>query len=569
MYNFFNRHYIFKRSDGEIIDIYCDNRQNLCSSRLSGKNSLTDTRLIARNVHPYIYAGMDERDVFHVVYQDNDGNINYMYMDGQWSRAIPVLSSKTPAAYNKQLFIAPFKGLVYLFYVLHHDNSFLLAYQTVARGRAGTPKIVDYVSGSSIPCSIVYDDNENIYAFYQSYDGKYLQLGYKKMDTARKHWSDFISVTKFMGNCEYPHAMIDSGGTIHLCYQRRSQKQYELVYQQKGMDKNLWSSETVLHSSSYPFENCSVVQTNERLTVYWVRDDVIYYTAGRLSGDGWSRPARYAGQTGRLLQCICWKEQNASLVPSPGIFPGTLTNGVRLAFIDIPVSKTGPRLSLPEPAAREGSAHAGEIGEKLMDSIKQLQENINEISTGWAGAKKELARLANTYFELSREVDKLSLRLNLIESKLKELSNPYKSAVIVAGDNGDSPSSTGSRTTMGDSPSAISGRAGMGDGSTTIGDRIGIGDSPSTASDRIGIGDSPSTASMGDSSTTTGGRAATGRSAHDGSAARVYASALEGKEPTATDTTRPSEEPGSSLDPETRKIWEEWQEPKEWSGSGY
>ncbi|NLK86303.1 MAG: hypothetical protein GX279_02280 [Clostridiaceae bacterium] len=509
MYNYFNRHYIFRRSDGEMRDIFCDGRQNLCSSRLNGKNGLPDSIVIARNVHPYFYAELDEHNVYHVVFQDNEGNINYIYMDGQWSKAMPVLGSKTPAVYNKQLYIAPLKNSIYIFYVLQHDNSFLLAYQTASKNKASTPKIVDYVSGSNIPCSLIYDQNENIYAFYQSYDGKYLQLGYKKMDTARKHWSDFISVTKFMGNCEYPHAIIDANGTIHLCYQRRTQKQYELVYQQKGRDKNLWSAETVLHSSVYPFENYSVVQTKDKTTVYWIRDDVIYYVAAMLNSDVWSRPARYVSQPGRQLQCICWKEQNspvvqdrqgssssaASQTPSPGIFPGTLSNGVRLAFLDTPVSKAGPQLSLAEPSGRETGTYSEDMRDRAMSLLKELQEDINEISTGWSGTKKELARMTNAYMDMSRELGKLSLRLNLVENKLKEISNPYKSAVVIAEDKA----------------------------------------SESTAMPE------------------------------QGSAPDVNKSGLETRSSLSEGLPKPSENPGLSLDPEARKIWEEWQEPKEWS----
>jgi hypothetical protein len=526
MYNFFNRHYIFRRSDGQMTDIYCDGRQNLCSRRLGGKSSLPDPTVLAMNVHPYIYAEMDERDVYHVAFQDDEGNINYMYMDGRWSGIIPVLKSRAPAAYNKQLYIAPFKNSIYLFYVLHHDNSFLLAYQTVVKGKAGTPKIVDYVSGSNIPCSIIYDQDENIYAFYQSYDGKYLQLGYKKMDTARKHWSDFISVTKFMGNCEYPHAIIDAEGTIHLCYQRRTQKQYELVYQQKGKDKNLWSGETVLHSSSYPFENASVVQAGDKITVYWIRDDVIFYTAGRPGGDGWSRPARYASQPGRQLQCICWKEQtagrdpgrydqasSASPAPSPGIYPGTLSNGVRLAFIDISASKAVLRPTQFEPFAMEGGPYAGEMKDKVMESIKLLQENVNEINAGWTVTKKELARITNAYGELIKEVDKISLRLSLLENKIKEISNPYRSAVVIADDKS---SGTGDSSPEG-----------------TAGSRPGDA-SPSAGPVKV-------------------------------SPPEGYIPGPENLRSMTGDIGRPPEKPGSSLDPEARKIWEEWQEPKEWS----
>jgi hypothetical protein len=59
-----------------------------------------------------------------------------------------------------------------------------------------------------------------------------------------------------------------------------------------------------------------------------------------------------------------------------GIFPGTLSNGVRLIFLDSPVSKTAPQLSQLEAFAREGGPYAGEMKGMVMDSIKQLQEKM-------------------------------------------------------------------------------------------------------------------------------------------------------------------------------------------------
>lgn len=498
MFNFHNRHYIFRQSDGQIRDFYCDMGQNLCCSTL-GRNGLwSGATVISRNVHQYFCAELDRDDYYHILFQDNNGNIIYARTDGQYVKTFPVLNSKTPAVYNKQLYIAPLGDEIWLFYVLQHDNSFLLAYQLLKDNRPGAPKIVDYVSGSSIPCSVLYDFDRNIYAFYQSYDGKYLQLGYKKFYTARKHWSDFTAVTKYQGNCEYPHAVMDSSGTIHLCYQRRAPKLFELVYQQKAPDRNLWSAETVLHSSVHPFENASVLRVDDRIIVYWIRDDIIYWCADSLSGDNWTRPARYGSQPGRRLQCICFKDQrgmkrerdgspeqgdgsqihregdgsafsvssgksgrdgspvrDGPAVPvssgnrsrdsfaggggssgqgdgsqislSPGIYPGVVSDGFRLAFVDTSGIISGQRLPRsPQSAAPGGDASVSELKSLLLSTFREIQDKISEMDAEWAEVKREIPKLANAYAELAKETEKLSIRLGMLENRLAQANDPYR-----------------------------------------------------------------------------------------------------------------------------------------------
>ena len=383
---------------------------------LTRRGSWSNAVVLHKNTYRYFYADMDQDDVFHFIFQDNKGNIFYSRLDGQSIKTIPVLNSKSSSEYNKHLFIAPFNNSIYFFYVLQHENSFMLAYQALENNKISNPKVVDYVSGSSIPCTILYDNDQNIYVFYQSYDGKYLQLGYKKFITSQKHWSDFTPATKYSGNCEYPHAIMDETGLIHLCYQRRGPKLFEMVYQQKAPDKNLWSPEIVVHSSVHSFENASILQVRDKIVIYWVREDVIYYNAGSLNGSDWSKASRYAAQFGRQLECLCYKSNSprdrvnkgdfSSL--SPGIYPGTLANGLKLLFLPGDDSLLGSGSGTP------GSVSGNEIN-RLADTLPKLQGSVDEIREGWSETRKEMARLINAYVELKKDIDKSLIRLDMLE----------------------------------------------------------------------------------------------------------------------------------------------------------
>lgn len=423
MFNYHNRQIVFKQSNGDLWNFFCDSRQNLCYNTLTRRGIWSNAVVLHKNAYQYFYADMDPEDIFHLIFQDNDGNIHYSRLDSQSIKTVPVLNSKMPCVYNKQLFLAPFKNSIYFFYVLQHENSFILACQVLNNGKISNPKVIDYVSGSSLPCAVLYDKAQNIYAFYQSYDGKYLQLGYKKFTIAQKHWSDFTPVTKYSGNCEYPHAIFDDSGIIHLCYQRRAPKLCEMVYQQKAPDKNLWTPEVIVHSSVHSFENASIVQANDNIVVYWVREDTIYYNSGSQSGNNWSKASRLNFPTGRQLQCLSYKSNSprggdglgdSSQLP-PAIYPGSLSNGFKLAF------GIGDGSQLFAGYREESGASGSDIKRLVLDTFKQIQSNIDEVREGWSATKDEMTKLSNSYGELTKELGKYAIRLSMLESQLGQM----------------------------------------------------------------------------------------------------------------------------------------------------
>jgi len=569
MFNLQNRQFVFRQPNGEVRSIFCDQRQNLCFNTLTRRGVWNNAAVLHKNVYQSFYADIDQDEVYHILFQDNNGNIIYSRLDGQNLKSVPVLNSKVPTAYDKQLCIVPFKNQIYLFYVLQHDNSFMLAYQLLANNRMGTPKIVDYVSGSSVPCSIIYDSDESIYAFYQSYDGKYLQLGFKKFNTAQKHWSDFMPITKYQGNCEYPHALIDSNGIIHLCYQRRTPKLFEMVYQRKDPDKNLWSPEIVVHSSVHSFEKASILQTENRLVIYWVREDVIYYSDGSFTGEGWSKPSRYSNQYGRSLQCISYKYlkpipdrvqfnkstlygapenqnvllggQNGSSSATPGetgkyvlsmspeIYPGTVANSLKLAFVSIDqfgdLFGDSPSYPVAEYASenRETGGPAqpgGDIRKIILDTFKQLQNSVDEVRVGWSENKKEMTRLTNAYLELVKEMGKYTIRMNMLENQLKQLRKPAvkeEAASYWQSAPDSEPKATPARHKPAKPEADIAAVEGE------------------------------------NHKVTEGKEKKDGRNGFENPGA-----ILRNEE-------KPAIKPGSSLDPEQLKEWEEWQEPEEWN----
>jgi hypothetical protein len=409
MYNTDSRQYIYKQSTGVLWNFFHDEKQGLCYSTLNKRNNWTNPVSLFKNAHRYFFADMDQEDRFHIVFQDIQGNVHYSLMDGDSIKTVPVLNSKTPAAYNKHLYLIPGKSNILIFYILQHDNSLILAYQIISEGKISNPKVIDYITDSNYPCSFICDKASNIYAFYQSSDGKYLQLGYKKYNSSQKFWSEFTPITKYAGNCEYPRTIIDNNGIIHLCYQRKVLKQNEMVYQQKMPDKNLWTNEVIVHSSIHSFENASILWSNDSIIIYWVRDDIIYYNSGSQSGNSWGKPAKYYTPSGRQIACMSYKSNNVydmeKLVAKD--IPGSFSGGLKLIFHQ-PASDNGENLS------------AEELRNLIVDSLKLLKTGVEELREADSDSKEEINKLANGFQELEKELVKCTVKLNMIETQINQ-----------------------------------------------------------------------------------------------------------------------------------------------------
>ncbi len=425
MYNSNTKQFIFRQTNGDIWNFYHDYRYGLCYNTLTKRNTWTNPVSLHKNAFQSFFAEMDPEDRFHILFQDNLGNINYSFMDKDSIKTVPVLNSKAPSAYNKHLCLIPMKNSIYFFYVLRQENSPIFAYQVLSEEKISNPKVIDYVSESLCPCTVHTDKSQNIYAFYQSSDSKHLQLGYKKYNMQRKLWNEFTPVTKHDGDCEFPRLITDSSGIMHLCYQRKTGKQFELVYQQKMPDKNIWSNEVAIHVSSHSFDDASIFWVNDNVIIFWVRDDIIYYCLGTQSGNVWEKPLRYNFPTTNKLLCMSYRSNNAYEIDKTAIkeIPGSFTGGLKMAFYQQP-AENGENLS------------ADELRTLILDSLKLLKGGLEDLKDADSSLRDDLIQYGNRQNELERDAVKHAVKLDALESdthrmrslnsKLEELSAELK-----------------------------------------------------------------------------------------------------------------------------------------------
>ncbi|HHV99766.1 MAG TPA: hypothetical protein GXX36_09380 [Clostridiaceae bacterium] len=411
MYSSGKKQFIFRLSSGKTLNLYHDSRLGLCLSLLTKRNFWTEPVSVQKNADRYFFADIDPEDKIHIVFQDNQGNIFYSCIENESVSTMPILSSKSNSSYDKHFFLIPMRNCVHVFYVLQHSGSYLLSHQMLENDKVLTPRVIDYVTESEYPYSVMLDKSNNLFVFYQSSDGRHLQLGCKKYNPAQGFWSDFAAITRFDGNSEYPRTIMDKDGIIHICYQRCAQKQYELIYQQKIPDRNIWTSECVIHTSASPFRDFSVLCLEGNIIVYWVRDNIIYYSFSKDSGNNWSKPARYNFPAGRQLMCIHYKSNVPydSAKISVREIPGAFINGIKFAFIE----------QSPETAR----VSANDLKDMIVDSLNHLKGSVEELEEADRGLARDISKIEMELNKLEKEFVKYTVKLDLLQNQLNELKH--------------------------------------------------------------------------------------------------------------------------------------------------
>ncbi len=409
VYSSNNKQYVFKQTSGKVWNFYQDDKLGLCHSTLTKRNTWSEPVSIQKSFYQKFYVDMDYEDRFHILFQDKQGNIFYTLIDENNMNTMPILNSKSPSLYDKYLYLIPNRKAVHIFFIIEYNNSTILAHQILTDKTVNTPKVIDYIVKTEHPFSAVCDKSDNIYMFYQVSDGKYIQLGFKKYSVSQKSWGEFTPITRFDGDCEFPRTIIDNKDIIHISYQRHTGKQYELVYQQKIPDRNLWTSEVVIHGSQYAFKDSSVVFMNNNIIVYWVRDDIIYYSFSSDNDVSWSRPTRYNFVTGRQLVNIGYKS-NDPVESEKNVLkdiPGNFVNGFKLAFFHDP--------------SNTNNISPDELKSILLEGFKSLKGNVEELQESNISLKESILSTNLAQQNLNKELTKYSVKLSLLENEFNQL----------------------------------------------------------------------------------------------------------------------------------------------------
>lgn len=425
MYNFKNKNYVFKKSSNRMMALTYEIRNGLCYSSLTKKNSWTMPVSLEKHAQESFSACMDSKDIIHAIYQNSHGNIFYIRLDETSIVSLPMLGSKYPSPYNKYFNIMAVKNNIHCFYVLLHNNKHLLTHQTISNKEVNNPQALGYINNNNLPYAAFASNSGDVYVFFQTAATSNLQqrassfqIGYKKYSSLNQTWEEFVPISASDLNSktelkfDYPCVIIDNTNLMHFSYQKLVADRYELAYRQKPIEENVWSTETIIHTSLNPFENSSIICIDDRVIIFWVRNDTIYYSYSADKGNSWSKPNKYNFPVGKQLSCISYITNDfyeVNRVISKEI-PGSFINGLKLAFYD----------DLLSPENTNGNKdNARSI---ISDNLKAFNNTLNDLIESNNTLKTDIKRLKLFNTNLLREIDKISIKINYLENQIRQLN---------------------------------------------------------------------------------------------------------------------------------------------------
>lgn len=398
------KQFIFKDSAGRVVNLYFSERYGICCSTLTKRNTWTEPECIIKNVYHEFYACMGEDDNYHILCQDLKGNILYLYcLKGVWHK-VPILGSKASSPGRKYPCIVLHERKSNLFYVLPYDGKMLLTHQSLDNGKIDAmPKIVDYVTQESPPYFVTLDEAGSMLVFYSSSDGKCAQIVYKIHSSETKSWGKVCPITEQQANCEGVQGITDGEDVLHLAFKRRTDRQVDILYMQKPPGEGFKKEAVLVCSAGSFINNLSILSVKGTLIIYWLKNGLIYQSQSIDNGATWSKPSEYTLPHGsRPIHAMVYKtnfEPELNKIYSNEV-PGAFVSGYRLSFIHEALSHDPELLSPYELKAL-------------------VTETLSTLSKKLAGMEK----LYPVVGFLRKEVTKNSIRLRMLEERVKSLQN--------------------------------------------------------------------------------------------------------------------------------------------------
>ena len=291
MYNQDKQQFIFKLSNSDTWNFFVDEKNNLCYSCLTPKKEWSKPTIIKKQVYHSFYSDIDKKDNFHILFQDLNGNIFYTFISSKISKTIQLLKAKISSCYNKYLHLIPLSDSIHFFYVLHYKNSSILSHQILKNATLSSPQILASSTRTLYPYSVFSTSLENIYLYYNFFDGEFFQLGYKIYSPFESLWTKFSKITASNSNIYLGDAFIDSNNISHILYQEKTNNNtYKLHY--LSIPDNGFKKE-VLHEQQNIFCNLNLIYNKDLLIAFWVTDNNIFFTKSQHSTNEWSKISEY------------------------------------------------------------------------------------------------------------------------------------------------------------------------------------------------------------------------------------------------------------------------------------
>lgn len=352
MFNIDRRVYIIRKASGGVYKICCNSgilaicslsreqtwfEPSLAAIKCTG-SFWTEETVLWRDAHPYFSAHIDERDNIHILCRNDSDNLVYIHIKDNMEREITVIScDSTDGIANRYPEVIGAGGKIVLCYMAgkYYDRQLVMHMQK-DDGTLTEPQKIDGIAGGGRPFFAVADASLSPYLFYSRKDNENITAGYRKYIEKSDSWSDFNTACCLNEQNELKSVVIDYRNNLYLVRQNGKNGVYDTVCSVKSVNSDSWTDCRIFQGSGFPLDNSSVLAVENRILIYWVKDNLISYCLSIDGGYSWEKPRSYDFKGISPLYCISYKSNNRNEYADAGInlLPGKIADGFRLAFIN-------------------------------------------------------------------------------------------------------------------------------------------------------------------------------------------------------------------------------------------
>ena len=414
MYNHNNRQFLLRQSNNNVWNIFYNPNGELQYSRLRGQTTFwSEPVTIVKSASPFFYALFGPQNEVIVLYQTVVGDIFLINLEQPNSDPFPILKGKNSSDYNKHISALYINGRLYIYFVIKHNDKALLACQTFNVDTVSSPSTIDFIEYNDLPYYVTKDEDNNIFVFYPSFDGIYLQIGYKRFNPSSNMYSDFVTVTRGEGNSIYPRVIVDNNNIFHMCFQKTFDRQNQLLYTQKIPGRNIWSEEIRIHASTQSFLDSSLAFISNVLYIFRVLNDQIYYVFSVDNGKVFSKYCRYNFTCPKQLVCVIYSSTGPfreKVIVSDEL-PCCFINSFKLAFVKI-----------QDPPVTATNVSNLDFKNLILDTHKSFKSALEKNEENNDKNTDNINKLSGALVSTQRDLDKATLRIQALESELRSVN---------------------------------------------------------------------------------------------------------------------------------------------------
>ena len=276
--------------------------------RLDQNHGWQNSMQLIPDAQDYFSLSVDRNDMLHLVFQDHDGQIQYMIYNGKnWDKQM-IARYDSSEYIARSVSVVTFNERVHVFFSVGSNppsDGWKIHHCHFHEGKWIDDEITGYTTHNQ-PSPLYFDfSKRNLHMIYRGiYYGKY-QLFHCRLDNSLNRWSKPERITRSQTDCISPSLLVH-GNKIHLAwaYVKNANLQIKYTgwnynqYYKKGDESDILLSNNE-SNCMYP----QLLQADNRLWCLWYQNNDIYCCSSSDDGITWTgaKPIGWSD----YKQCCC------------------------------------------------------------------------------------------------------------------------------------------------------------------------------------------------------------------------------------------------------------------------